>query len=111
MATGIGAGNYHDTLGVDLCGYLYVSDYDRRKMWRIAPDGTNYVFLDSNNGGGGLFSSQHIHGMEWGNGIGGWREDAIYVSKPYDDGKVSEIVIGVPSKDWDKGYAINLPTP
>ena len=44
----------------------------------------------------GIAVTRYGHGTEWGNGVGGWREDAIYIPLPYNDAKVRELVIGVP---------------
>jgi streptogramin lyase len=98
FARGVGGGTYHDAIGVDICGYLYVPDYDRRNLYRISPDGqTVQTYLEAD----GLFTSDYGHGLEWGNGLYGWRDDAIYMPMPYNQNKVLEVVIGVPSQHWD----------
>ena len=94
LATGVGAGNYHDSLGVDICGYLYIADYDTRALYRVSPDGQVQTLLDNQG-------NKYGHGAEWGNGINGWRTDAIYLPQPYDSETVIEVVIGVPTaRSW-----------
>ncbi len=105
FATGVGSGAYHDTLGVDICGYLYVADYSSSSLYRISPQGTVRLLLEAQ----GFMASEYGHGMNWGTGEHGWLDDAIYLSQPYNGNTVTEVVIGVPSRDWDKGVAVNLP--
>ena len=101
FATNVGTGAYTDTLGVDICGNLYVSDYSNSAIYRVSPSGQVQTYIDSQ-------FSFHTHGMDWGNGIGGWLEDAIYVSQPYNGNQVAELIIGVPSRLWT-GTVINQP--
>lgn len=105
FATGVGTGGYHDAIGVDVCGYLYVPDYNTSALYRVSPSGQVQTIHDA----GGLLNADYGHGVEWGNGVGGWREDAIYLPLPYDANNVQEIVIGVPPKGWTGGVAVNLP--
>ena len=105
FVSGVGTGAYHDTLGVDLCGYLYVADYSTSAMFRISPGGDVQTLLQAQ----GLLSSEYVHGMTWGTGEDGWLDDAIYLTQPYNGNTVMEVVIGVPSRHWTEGYAINLP--
>jgi len=104
--SGVGRGAYHDAIGVDICGYLYIPDYSTQTLWRVTPNGSIVQELEVSSG---LIQSDYPHGVTWGNGVGGWREDAIYLPMPYNQNKVRELVIGVPSRDWE-GVAINLPT-
>ncbi|NCG18992.1 MAG: hypothetical protein GWP91_08275 [Rhodobacterales bacterium] len=101
FASNVGTGAYTDTLGVDICGNLYVSDYSFSAIYRISPSGQVQTYVDSS-------ASFHTHGMAWGNGIGGWLEAAIYVTQPYNGNQVAELVIGVPSRLWT-GTVINQP--
>ncbi len=39
-------------------------------------------------------------------GSGGWRSDALYVPQPYNGESVTEVVVGVPGRDYD-GPVIN----
>lgn len=89
FAANVGYG-YHDGLGIDACGNLYVPDYNSSGLYRIDPQG-NVTTLYVNE------PTAYGHGLEWGSGIGGWREDAIYLPQPYDANTVRELVLGVPS--------------
>ncbi len=100
FATGVGTGSYHDGLGIDVCGYLYMPDYGSTALYRISPDGTVQTMWD-----GSL--NEYPHGLEWGNGVGPWRTDALYLPQPYNNNHVIEIVIGIP-KEFD-GDVINRP--
>lgn len=91
FATGVGSGAFHDAMGVDACGNLYVSDYSSSSLYRIGPSGAVRSIWT-----GGVLSSEFPHGLEWGTGRDGWRADAIYVPQPYDDNHVSEFILGVP---------------
>lgn len=101
LATGVGTGDYHDGIGVDICGYLYVPDYSTSAMYRISPDGTQVQNLYDTS------LSEYGHGLEWGNGVGPWRTDAIYIPLPYGNNQVIELVIGVPTV-WE-GVVLNAP--
>lgn len=90
-ATGVGLG-YHDGLEVDSCGNLYVADYSTRGFYRVEPDG-NVTAISAS------VSALYGHGAVWGNGVGGWRADAIYQPQPYNGNTVREIVIGFGSGD------------
>lgn len=92
FATGVGQG-YHDGLGIDACGNLYVPDYSTRGLYRVDPDGvvtTLYAQPASP-------ASHYGHGLEWGSGIDGWNDHAIYLPQPYDGNTVNEVDLGVPS--------------
>ncbi|MEQ1571825.1 MAG: hypothetical protein ABMA64_39730 [Myxococcota bacterium] len=102
-ATGVGTGAYHDAIGVDICGYLYVPDYSTSALYRVSPSGQVQKLLDE-----GFIQRDYGHGLEWGNGVGGWRLDAIYLAQPYHANNVAEVVIGAPSRDWP-GVGINRP--
>jgi sugar lactone lactonase YvrE len=91
-----GAGTWHDGLAVDACGNLYLNDYDRSRLNRISPDGVVELFYQ--------FSySAYGHGLAWGNGIGSWPSDHVYLPQPYNSNKVLEIDIGVPSRLFNDG--------
>jgi hypothetical protein len=101
---GVGTGDYHDGMGIDLCGYLYVPDYSTSALYRISPSGQVQKIHDS-----GVLARDYGHGVEWGNGIGGWRAVALYLPLPYGGNSVLEVVIGVPSRDTPGVVATNLP--
>ena len=101
LASNVGSGTYHDALGVDVCGYLYIPDYSTSALYRISPSGDQVQTLYDSN------LSHYGHGLTWGNGVGPWRTDAIYLPRPYGQHRVKELVIGVPTV-WD-GVVINAP--
>lgn len=88
---GSGELQLHDALGVDLCGNLYVAEFYTNDLYRVTPEGEVSLLVDYS-------AVDYGHGLEWGSGIGGWRSDALYVPQPYNDNRVMEIVIGVPSR-------------
>ncbi|MDP2310174.1 MAG: hypothetical protein Q8P18_29420 [Pseudomonadota bacterium] len=90
-ASGVGIG-YHDGIEVDACGNLYVADYSSRGFYRVELDGTVTSFSDP-------VAELYGHGAVWGNGVGGWRDDAIYQPQPYNGNSVREIVVGFGSGD------------
>ena len=94
-------GGWHDGVGMDACGYLFVADYSTSNLYRIAPDGAVEVFVDWQGNGYG-------HGLVWGSGIGGWLADAIYVPLPYNGNRVKEVHTGTPSASWG-GTVHNAP--
>ena len=49
FADGVGTGEYHDALGVDACGNLYMTDFSTRDMYRITPEGTTSLYYDFND--------------------------------------------------------------
>lgn len=93
-----GIGSWHDGLGVDACGNVYVAEFVTRAMYRVDPDG-NVTHIAPNGW------KEYGHGLAWGSGVGGWRTDAIYVPQPYDRYTVREIVLGVPSASTYRTWA------
>ncbi len=95
-------GGWHDGLAVDICGNLYVADYESTALWRVTHDGDvdkiwappQYV--------------QYGHGAEWGTGEHGWNLTSLFLPQPYNNNTVTEIDIGVPPWNWD-GQALNTP--
>ena len=92
-------GGYHDALKFDICGNLYVSDFDTASLYRIDPDGDVVTLIDWGDGDGPL--GDYGHAMMWGPGHSGWRADAAYFPLPYSGEQVQEIVLGIPSVRWD----------
>ncbi len=106
LATEVGEG-WHDAVGVDACGNLYVPDYNSGNLYRVSPGGavtTYWVPPDGED------LTLYPHSIVWGTGEHGWRDDAIYLSQPYNDNTVVEIVVGAPSSEFE-GILINAPTP
>jgi hypothetical protein len=101
FATGVGGG-WHDALGVDACGNVYVADAVETALYRLGPDGAVERVLD-------LAVEDHAHGLRWGSGVGGWRSDALYLAQPYGGDHVAEVVVGVPAADWRGGNYTVVP--
>ncbi|MCA9706748.1 MAG: SMP-30/gluconolactonase/LRE family protein [Myxococcales bacterium] len=103
--TQVGGGSgWHDAVAVDLCGYLYVPDYYSRNLYRVSPSGESMVLWDPPN------QAHYAHGLAWGTGEHGWKEDALYLAQPYNGNTVAELVVGVPPRDWP-AIAVNAPEP
>ena len=94
--------SYKDGMAVDVCGNVYVALYDEQALVRITPDGVVSYLYDLTS------LANYGHGMQFGSGIGGWRDDALYLPLPYGGDTVSEVVIGVYHRSW-QGKVINLP--
>ncbi len=84
-----------DGVAVDACGNLYVANFQSFQLFRITKEGEKSVYLDWNSD-----PTQYAHGVEFGNGVGGFRLDALYLPMPYSDNKVMEVVVGVPSRSY-----------
>ena len=92
---------YHDGLALDVCGNLYVANYTEFTMFRVTTDGEVDAYYRAGPTGYG-------HGLQWGVAHDGWREDALYLPRPYGGYTVSEVIIGVPRAGWD-GEVLNGP--
>jgi hypothetical protein len=95
FASGVGTGDYHDSMAVDACGNLYVSDFVSATLYRVTPSGEVSEYLEF----GETFSPNYGHGARFGRGEG-WHEDALYMPLPYGDNRVLEVVVGVPSRAY-----------
>jgi len=84
---------WHDTLEVDACGQIYVGSVFSSSIFRINMDMSVTEIIDWN------FNS-YGHGFEWGNGIGPWEEQTIYVTHPYIGSRVDAFDLGVPGAHW-----------
>ncbi len=105
FATGVGEtgqGGWHDAVGVDACGNLYIPDYFSSNIYRVSQSGEVSVFWSPPQ------QEHYAHGLVWGTGEHGWRRDALYVPQPYNNHSVTELVIGIPSKDYP-GEVLNRP--
>ncbi len=94
-------GSWHDGLAVDVCGNLYVAEYNTTSMYRISPAGVVSTLFDPP-------FSNYGHGVVFGNGAGPFSETALYVPLPYDGNKVAEVEIGVPYRTYP-GPVLNGP--
>lgn len=105
LSNQVGIGNgWHDAVAVDICGYIYVPDYYSSNLYRISPSGETTVFWAPAS------QSYYAHGLTWGTGEHGWREDALYFPQPYNGNTVGEIIVGVPPAHWPAN-PINAPQP
>jgi hypothetical protein len=98
-------GGWHDGVAVDACGYIYVPEFWDSLLLRVDPQGNSIIYYDWNEDCTG---DQYGHGVIFGNGVAGWREDALYLPMPYGGNKVQEIIVGVPGREW-AGTVINAP--
>jgi hypothetical protein len=85
---------WHDGMGVDVCGNLYVADYEApARIYRVSPDGqTATVIIDASS-----LPNAYLPNLQWGSGLGGWDAHALYLPDGWNKG-VFEVVIGVPGK-------------
>lgn len=91
-----GVGGWHDGLGVDACGLIYLTDYDTLTLYTIDPNtGAVEPFLVAT-----AADRMYGHGLVWGSGVGGWRTDALYLPQPMNGDRVAEAVIGVPYRTY-----------
>jgi len=97
-------GSWHDGLTVDICGNIYVAEYNNRALYRITPDGNVGTIIDLSGGQ----NDQYGHGAVFGPGANGWLMDAIYVPQPYNGDTVAEIIVGVPHRSYT-GPVVNAP--
>lgn len=91
FASRVGSG-WHDGIGIDTCGNLYVADYSSRGLYRVEPDATVTSFATTD-------PTAYGHGLQWGSGIGGWRTDTLYLPQPYNGNTVREVVLGFGTGD------------
>ncbi|MCP4868602.1 MAG: SMP-30/gluconolactonase/LRE family protein [Proteobacteria bacterium] len=88
---GVGNG-WHDGLGMDVCGNLWAADYETSSLYRVSNEGEIKVMVDWSDD-----PDQFGHGLVWGSGEGGWRDDALYVPVPAGGSLVHEVIVGVPA--------------
>ncbi len=87
-------GSWHDGLGVDICGNVYIAEYNNNNLHRIGTQGGVQLLYDYGFG-------QYGHGLIWGSGSGGWGDTMLYVPQPYNGRTVFELDIGVPQAGWE----------
>ena len=90
---GFGGGGYSfhgglDGVQVDACGYVWVTEYTLGYVWRFPPTGGDPELAVET----GTF---WIPNMHWGNGIGGWEEDVMYMQDRFSD-ELLVIPVGIP---------------
>jgi len=84
---------WHDGMGVDACGNIYVADYNETRIYRISPDGKKKEMIID----GSSYPNAYLPNMDWGSGIGGWDPLALYIPDGWQKG-IFEVKIGVPAK-------------
>lgn len=65
-----------DAVEVDECGNVYTIEYSEGRLLRISPDGSTVTELLTIDAEG----FNEFNSLRWGNGIGGWRRDTLYVT-------------------------------
>lgn len=86
----VGTG-WHDGMATDICGNVYIADYNQTAIYRISPDGqTKTLIID-----GTTVSGAYLPNMKWGSGIGGWSKTKLYLPDGWNKG-VFEVDVGVP---------------
>lgn len=101
-AEGVGHG-WHDGMGFDACGGLWAADFESSALYRVSPDGDVAKMADWSDR-----REEFGHGLIWGTGANGWRDDALYMPMPAGGNRVKELVIGVPTQGWT-GTVDNAP--
>ena len=82
---------WHDGMGTDACGNIYVADYYQTAIYRVSPDGKNAVkIIDGSN-----IDGAYLPNLQWGSGVGGWDKMKIYLPDGWNKG-VFEVDLGVP---------------
>jgi len=89
-AKGVGTG-WHDGMATDICGNVYLADYYQTAIYRISPDGKEFVKIID----GSSIDGAYLPNLQWGSGIGGWSATKIYLPDGWNKG-VFEVDIGVP---------------
>jgi hypothetical protein len=87
----LGPFSWVDGVATDACGTVYAVDYDTKQLLRITEAGEVGVFVQWSD-------EDYGHGLIFGNGVGGFRDDALYLPVPYSGNAVLEVVVGVPSR-------------
>ena len=95
-------GSWHDGLEVDVCGNIYVAEYNNRAMYRISPGGIVSTYFAPSD------TSLYGHGVVFGTGEGPFDEMSMYIPQPYNGDTVSVIETGVPYRTYT-GPVINQP--
>lgn len=84
-------GGFHDGLGVDACGNLFVADFTTSALYRVTSDGKVSLFQQ-------WTSETYGHSLAWGSGVGGWDRQSLYQPQPYNEDRVVKVAVGVPAR-------------
>ena len=86
----VGTG-WHDGMATDVCGNVYIADYQQTVIYRISPDGKEAsVVID-----GSKIQGAYLPNLKWGSGVGGWSKTKAYLPDGWNKG-VFEVDLGVP---------------
>ncbi len=85
-----GPGSDFDAVEVDECGNIYTIEYTLGRLLRISPDGSEVVELVTIDAAG----FNEFNSIRWGNGIGGWRRDTLYVTNRQNVWQIQTYVLG-----------------
>ena len=85
-----GPDNGYDGINVDICGNVYFTEWIVGKVRRITPDGLQVDEVAT-------LPSYWIPNLRWGNDVGGWANDRLYVSDR-ESGRIFELDVGIPGK-------------
>lgn len=77
-----------DGVQVDVCGYVWVTEYTFGYVWRFPPEGGEPELAVET----GTF---WIPNMHWGTGVGGWELDTMYMQDRFTD-ELLVIPVGLP---------------
>jgi sugar lactone lactonase YvrE len=83
----------YDAINVDICGNIYVADYDtgwNARINRLSADGTQFDVIAD-------VDSEWVPNMRWGNGIGGWESDVLYAADRF-EGLLFALDMGIEGK-------------
>lgn len=81
-----------DGIALDECGNVYVAEYWDRRLYRIGPEGGSAEVLVEWEE-----EESYGHDVVWGSGVGGWKDTALYLPRPYGGNTVAEVELGVRS--------------
>lgn len=76
-----------DGLNVDECGNVYATSYLVGKVWRWQDELAEAELVTD-------VRASWIPNLHWGNGIGGWQEDVVYMANR-DNGSVYALELGI----------------
>jgi DNA-binding beta-propeller fold protein YncE len=77
-----------DGINVDICGNVYITEFQVGRIWRITPDGLTVDQLVN-------LPDPWIPNLRWGSGVGGWDEDVLYVTAWT---RLQALDVGIPGK-------------
>ncbi|MEZ4235761.1 MAG: SMP-30/gluconolactonase/LRE family protein [Myxococcota bacterium] len=79
-----------DGINVDHCGNVYITEYTTGRVFRVTPDGARAELVVD-------LPSGWIPNIRWGNDLGPWRRDRLYVADR-DQARLFVLDVGIPGK-------------